>query len=1738
MSRILRFLAPACAGLMTLLPATGQLVINEFLASNNRGLQDEEGDRPDWIEIHNPGTTPVNLLGWTLTDNASVTEKWTFPATNIHAGGYLVVFASGKDRRVAGAPLHTGFSLSADGEYLGLFRPEGVVAASEYAPEFPPQKADISYGLQQGQERYFDPPTPGAANGSGFADFVADTKFSHDRGFYDRPFDLVITCATPDAAIRYTTNGTPPTATTGLVYDGPIAIPGTRVIRAAAFKTGLRPSNVDTQTYLFPSDIFQQSPNGQAPPGWPTRWGGNVVDYGMDPDVVNSPLYQDELLPALKSLPSFVVVTELRHLFDSSTGIYANPGQDGRDWERPASLELLHPDGREGFQINCGIRVRGGFSRSTSNPKHALRFFFRNEYGAGKLRYPLFGDAGADTFDNMDLRTFQNYSWSFQGDSRGVFVRDQFNRDAQLEMGHQAERGDFYHLFINGQYWGIFNTCERPEASYGETYYGGRKEDFDVIKVEAGPYTINATDGNLDAWNELYNLCRAGITNDAVYLKLQGMNPDGTPNPAYRNLLDVDNLIDYMLVIFYGGNLDAPISNFLGNTSPNNFYGVRDRTGRSGGFKYFVHDAEHTLLDLGENRTGPFASGSSSVSKSNPQYFFQRLAVNPEFRMRLADRIHRHFFNEGALTPSAGQARFSRRTNEIFSAVVLESARWGDAKRATPFTRNREWLSEASRIQRSYLPQRTARVLAQFQAKGWYPAVAAPSFSQHGGPFDPGSPITITAPDGTLYYTADGTDPRAPGGAVSDGARRYAGPLALAESATLKARVLGANGTWSALTEADFLLHQTWQDVLITEIMYHPPSTSWAESDDLEFLELKNVGSEERDLGGMAFTRGIRFTFPRGFHLAPGAFVVLVSNAEAFARAHPDVPIGGVYSGRLSNAGERLSWLHATGGTAFDITYGDRPPWPAAADGTGFSLVPRNPSANPDPSDSAHWRASTRPGGSPGADDPVLEVPAVLITELLAHTDSPDVDAVELHNPGATDADISGWYLTDDRREPGKYRLPASSVIPPGGYLVLTEREFNAPGAPGRFSFNSHGEAVYLYSADATGTLTGYSDGFAFGASANGETFGRHTNSVGDLQFPPQSEPTLGGLNAGPRIGPVVINEIQYDPAPGDVEFVELLNLTDEEIPLFHPQHPENTWQLSGAGFVFPPGSVLPARGFAVATSGDPTLFRLKWQVPDAVPVFGPYAGNLANTGERLELRRPDAPDFETNALGEVTAIIPMLTVDRVRYSHREPWPTGASGTGASLERISPGLYGDDPASWRTSAAGPSPGMDNAVNRAPIPYAGLDQDLVGTVFPLATTLSATATDDGQPGLGLRFRWRQVGGPVGVLFSATDIPDPGIRLPGQGSYLFRVTVSDGEREASDDVAITVRRTTGDVVLLPAGATWKYLDLGIHPNVAWRTNTFDDSGWKTGRARFGYGDPGMTTTVGFGPNAGSKHITTYFRTRFQVADAAAVTEFTARLLRDDGAVIYVNGVEAARSNMPETTISGTTLAISAVGGEDETTFFVLPLDSGLLRDGENVVAVQIHQANPDSSDLAFDLELTAKALPPNTPPTANAGSDITATVGDGVTLKGSFTDDGLPVPPGVPTFSWSRVSGPGDVSWSDPALPETRAQFATPGVYTLRLTVHDGAASASDDVQVTVTPGATAPVVEMIPGPEPGFRFTAAAGQSYTVLARPSLLEGAWERLRDVPAAAANTTVDVRFDTAAPAGFYLVVTPAMP
>ncbi|MFO1498270.1 MAG: lamin tail domain-containing protein [Verrucomicrobiota bacterium] len=1144
-----------------------------------------------------------------------------------------------------------------------------------------------------------------------------------------------------------------------------------------------------------------------------------------------------------------------------------------------------------------------------------------------------------------------------------------------------------------------------------------------------------------------------------AYQKAQGNNPDGTPNPDYEVLLDVDNLIDYMLVILYGGNLDAPISNFLGNTSPNNFFALRNRTARQG-FQFFAHDSEHTLLDRTQNRIGPYSAGNT-LDKSNPQWIWQQCWANAEFRVRVGDHVQRHFFNDGLFTPAGASNLFSKRKLQLDRAVVGESARWGDSKRSTPRTRDVEWIAEVNRILTDYMPQRTATVLGQLRTKSLYPTLAAPAFSQHGGFVPANFQLSASAPAGTVYYTTDGSDPRLMGGAISPRAARYSGPVRLTESTTVKSRAWDG-ASWSALNEAEFVLIQTFTELAITEIMFNPPGQTNVDGDEFEFVELKNVGAGELDLSGVHFASGIDYLFPSGTKLSPGGFVVLVSNRDAFAAKYPGVRIDGVYSGRLSNSGETLALVHAVGTPIFSVAYGDAVPWPLAADGQGFSIVPVNPNLNPDPNNPLNWRGSSRVGGSPGADDTPLNIQPVWINEILTHTDPPDVDQIELFNPGPEPAAIGNWFLTDARAEAKRYRIPPGTVIPPGGYKLFSEEEFSAPnGSSSGFRLNAHGEEVYLFSADAAGNLTGFSDGFSFGAAPNGVTFGRYINSIGEIQHPLQRSRTLGAPNSGPAVGPVVINEINYHPGGEEEEFVELKNITSSAVKLYDVERPTNSWRLAGVGFDFPPNNEIPPNGLALIVGTEPSVFRARHAVPAGVPVFGPYPGALQDSGELLELARPDVPEIDTNGV----AFVPFIAVDGVRYNDKAPWPTNAAGAGASLERLNPLAYGNDPANWRASFATPSPGLENDGNRPPRVNAGVDRSFQANSFPLSTNLSGTVSDDGQPNPpgALTTVWTQTSGPAPAGLSAPGSTATGVTFPTVGTYVFRLTANDGGLQSSDDVSVTIERPPAEVTFVAAGSVWKYLDNGTDQGALWRTPEFDDQSWASGAAELGYGDASEgrpeKTVISFGPNGSDKYPTYYFRQAFNVGNSAAVKQLTLHLVRDDGAIVYLNGIEVFRDNLAGGEITFSTYANSAIGNDAESTFLESPVSPSVLREGRNVVAVEIHQSSGSSSDLSFDFALTGQAQPENQAPVVNAGADLSLAVNQTVALEGAVLDDGLPSPPGQVTVAWTKVSGPGDVTFGNPASAVTTLQVSAAGVYVLRLSGSDSVLSGQDDMTAT-------------------------------------------------------------------------------
>jgi hypothetical protein len=342
----------------------------------------------------------------------------------------------------------------------------------------------------------------------------------------------------------------------------------------------------------------------------------------------------------------------------------------------------------------------------------------------------------------------------------------------------------------------------------------------------------------------------------------------------------------------------------------------------------------------------------------------------------VADRVQKHFFNGGVMTTASAQARIDGLAAQINLAVKGHSMRWGDYTK-TPAYNATDWQNAVT-VARNWLSNRDLTVVQQLKnyrlttsyATGTaplFPNTAAPVFNQYGGNVAGGFQLTMTSPVGAIYYTTNGADPRAIGGAVAG--TTYAGALTLSQSSvTVKARVL--NGAeWSALTEATFYtdtVPPTSANLAITEVHYHPAAPSPAEitagytdPDAFEFLEILNTGGSSVNLTGSYFASGLDYTFPVTV-LAPGARLVLANNAAAFQMRYGTAPAG-QYGGKLSNSGERL-WLKDPGGnTLIDFTYGTSGAWPTEADGLNSSLVLRNPGGHPDPANPLNWRSSASP---------------------------------------------------------------------------------------------------------------------------------------------------------------------------------------------------------------------------------------------------------------------------------------------------------------------------------------------------------------------------------------------------------------------------------------------------------------------------------------------------------------------------------------------------------------------------------------------------------------------------------------------------------------------------------------------------------------------------------------------------------------------------------------------------------
>jgi hypothetical protein len=479
---------------------TQNIVINEFMASNSSTITDPDYNLyADWIELFNPDSVEINLKDYFITDDPDNPGKYKIPFDFlIPPGGFVLLWADGMD-----TGSHTNFSLSASGEFIGLYDPMGEPVDTF---SFASQLTDISEGRYPdgGTEwnRFF-PASPGTANLQiNIYNKLSEPVFSISGGFFQGPVELTLINNEPGAAIRYTIDGSTPDSNS-ILYSGPFTVDTTTAITAMAFKENYVSSEPAVNTYFV---------------GFETE------------------------------LPVFSLVTDPVNFFSDTSGIYVTgtngitgrcssiPRNWNQDWERPVSLEFYETDKSPAFNVKTGVKIYGGCSRLYA--MKSLAFYFRSNYGFSRLDYRLLPDIPVTSFNNIVLRSSGQDWWRtmFRGEMVQTLIKH------GMKVRYQESRPSL--LFLNGQYWGIHNITEKVNDHFLNSHYGVDINNIDLIEIRS-----KANNGDLIAYNEMM-----------TFLSTKNMALESNYNHI-KSIVDIDDYIDYQIAQIYSANGDWPGSN-------------------------------------------------------------------------------------------------------------------------------------------------------------------------------------------------------------------------------------------------------------------------------------------------------------------------------------------------------------------------------------------------------------------------------------------------------------------------------------------------------------------------------------------------------------------------------------------------------------------------------------------------------------------------------------------------------------------------------------------------------------------------------------------------------------------------------------------------------------------------------------------------------------------------------------------------------------------------------------------------------------------------------------------------------------------------------------------------------------------------------------------------------------------------------------------------------------------------
>ncbi len=1165
-------------------------------------------------------------------------------------------------------------------------------------------EAGTATDIRTDQTRYFALPTPGAPNGAGTSDLGPIIKeMSYNPSIPGDSDDILVTASVSPSFAPVVSN----VLYYRVMYGAEVSVPmiddgkNGDIVAGDGIYSAIIPATAST-------------------PGQMVRWYMVAIDssnrvsrFPILTDTNSCPIYLGTVIkdPSLTNpLPVFHWFIQNATAADSDAGTRCSVFYDGIFYDN--------------VYINLHGQSSRGFPKKSYdiefNPGYSFRYD-RNETPVGDINFMT---TYPDKAHMRNILAYETYKAA----------------------------GSPYHWVIparvqqNGSFWGDIHIMENGDTDYlernGKDPNGPLYKMYNTFSTSPGDANIasgNAEkksrkwEGNADLLALLNGVIQTDITNRTMFL--------------YDNV-DIPQMINMLAARVVTGDQDC---------CHKNYYLYRDTMG-NGEWQAFAWDVD---LSFGRRWISSLTYWDDTIvintymPVGDNNGLFKALYQTPQIAEMYWRRL-RTLMDEILQPPGTptNQLIFEKRINELTSVIAPDAAldlskwgTWGNGSASSTCCVQTQ-PQAADIIKNTYLPQRRLYLFSNMivTAGGKIPlsqpsdakiafgkiefnpasgkqseeyiqltnfnsfAVDISGWKLDGGVRHIFKPGTVIPSNGVLYISSDVNAFRArqvqpKGGMALFVQGDYEGQLsARGESIIL----LDKNGNYvniGSYTPAPSLAQQYLR---VTELMYNPSAfpDSGYDAQEFEYIELKNISSFAISLAGVRFTNGVCFDFSNSpiQTLGAGQTVLVVKNVEAFTLRYGNVSnIAGVYSGSLENNGERITLLDSNGEEILDFNYDNN--WYPLTDGFGFALVVVNDNAAPDDWNKKYnWRAGSVLNGTPGTtESQPIAIPHVVINEVLSRSDNPPpFDTIELLNMEDYPVNISGWFLTDDFRTPAKYRIPDGTIIQPHSLWTVDEQQFNNnPGAFPSFALSANGDEVYLFSTDTNGNFTGYFDGYQFGASENGVTFGRYVTSDGNIHFVSQLEPTLGYENNVPLVGPVVISEIMYNPPSRNSNdppssYIELINISTNEVRLFI-EDTTNVWKLSGGiEFDFPTNTTLSPQerilivGFDVQKNPSmESAFRSIYHITTNARIFGAFSKKLNNDEDKIQLIKP-----VYNKVGEIMDVL----VEEVHYKDYSPWPPSADGIGLSLQRLYLDKFGNEPTNW--VAVKPNPG-DMLVNWDP-----------------------------------------------------------------------------------------------------------------------------------------------------------------------------------------------------------------------------------------------------------------------------------------------------------------------------------------------------------------------------------------------------------------------------------------------------